>query len=67
MAEVAAVPGAPRPHAPVPREFGRVFRRLLANRRVVLGGAVLLFFALAAALAPLLAPHDPVEQDLLLH
>lgn len=45
---------------------GSVLRRMLANPRVVLGGAVLLFFALAAVFAPLVAPHDPVEQDLML-
>ena len=60
MAEAAAVPGAARPAG------GSAVRRLLANRRVVLGGAVLVFFALAALFAPLIAPHDPVEQDLLL-
>ena len=60
MAETA-VSGAPRPRA-----TGATARRLLANRRVVLGGTVLLFFALAALFAPLIAPHDPVEQDLML-
>ena len=61
MAEAAAFSGA----SPAGRH-GSAIRRLLANRRVVLGGAVLLFFALAAVLAPLIAPHDPVEQDLML-
>ncbi len=61
MAEAAAVPGGSFPHT---RESA--VRRMLANPRVVLGGAVLLFFALAAVFAPLLAPHDPVEQDLML-
>ena len=61
MAEAAAYSGA----APAGRR-GSAVRRLLANPRVVLGGAVLLFFALAAVFAPLLAPHDPVEQDLML-
>ena len=59
MAEAAAVTGAASPR-------GGTVRRLLANPRVVLGGAVLAFFVLAAVFAPLLAPHDPVEQDLLL-
>ncbi|MDE0335907.1 MAG: ABC transporter permease [Defluviicoccus sp.] len=59
MAEAAAVPGA------APLAAGAA-RRMLANPRVALGGAVLVFFALAAIFAPLLAPHDPVEQDLLL-
>ena len=53
MVEAAALPGG-------------AVRRMLANRRVALGGAVLLFFAFAAVFAPLLAPRDPVEQDLLL-
>ena len=61
MAEAAAFSGA----TPA-RTDSSALRRLLANRRVVLGGAVLLFFALAAVFAPLLAPHDPVEQDLML-
>ena len=53
MVEAASIPGA-------------ATRRLPVNLRVVLGGAVLAFFALAAVFAPLLAPHDPVEQDLML-
>ena len=61
MAEAAAFSGA----TPA-RADSSALRRMLANRRVVLGGAVLLFFALAAVFAPLLAPHDPVEQDLML-
>ena len=59
MAEAAALPGPARGR-------GSTVSRLLANRRVVFGGAVLLFFALAAVFAPFIAPHDPVEQDLLL-
>ncbi|MCY4394150.1 MAG: ABC transporter permease [Rhodospirillaceae bacterium] len=61
MAEAAAISGASTAGA-----HGSAARRLLANPRVVLGGAVLLFFALAAVFAPLIAPHDPVEQDLML-
>src|SRR5438876_30756 len=33
--------------------------------RLWAGGAMVLFLLLAAILAPQLAPHDPVEQDLL--
>ncbi|MYF86576.1 MAG: ABC transporter permease [Rhodospirillaceae bacterium] len=60
MAE-AAVPGTP---SPGPRDDA--IGRMLASRRVVLGGGVLALFVLAAVFAPLLAPHDPVEQDLML-
>ncbi len=52
--------------AQLSRASGGAVRRMLANRRVVLGGTVLLLFACAAVFAPLLAPRDPVEQDLML-
>ena len=61
MAEAAALPGPP---SPGPRNDA--IARMLASPRVVLGGAVLVLFVLAAVFAPLLAPHDPVEQDLML-
>jgi dipeptide transport system permease protein len=37
-----------------------------ANGRVLFGAAVLLLLAAVAIAAPLVAPHDPLEQDLLL-
>lgn len=37
------------------------WRRLLASRPFVIGGALLLAIVLAAALAPVLAPHDPLR------
>ena len=61
MAEAAALPGPP---SPGPRNDA--IARMLASPRVVLGGGVLVLFVLAAVFAPLLAPHDPVEQDLML-
>jgi ABC-type dipeptide/oligopeptide/nickel transport system permease subunit len=36
------------------------------NKRVLFGAAVVALLAAAAAAAPLLAPHDPLEQNLLL-
>ncbi|MCS6931827.1 MAG: ABC transporter permease [Acetobacteraceae bacterium] len=41
------------------------FRRCLRSPRVVIGGALVLAVAVAALLAPWIAPHDPQEQDLL--
>jgi len=38
----------------------------LGNGRVLFGAAVLMLLAAVALAAPLLAPHDPLEQDLLL-
>ena len=42
-----------------------ILPRPLHSAKVVVGGAVILFVAFAALLAPLLAPHDPNEQNLL--
>ncbi len=42
-----------------------LLRRVLAEPRAVIGGAIMLFVLLIASFAPLLAPHDPAEQDLL--
>ncbi|MGO4725524.1 MULTISPECIES: ABC transporter permease [unclassified Inquilinus] len=39
-------------------------RRAALNPRVAIGGAGLLLLVGCAVLAPLLAPHDPLEQDL---
>ena len=61
MAEATALPGTP---SPGPRSD--LIGRLMASRRVVLGSGVLALFVLAAVFAPLFAPHDPVEQDLML-
>jgi dipeptide transport system permease protein len=38
----------------------------LGNRRVLFGAAVLALLVLTALAAPLVAPHDPLDQDLLL-
>jgi peptide/nickel transport system permease protein len=40
-------------------------RRLLANREVAIGGAVVLLFVLIACLAPLLSPYDPLQANFL--
>jgi peptide/nickel transport system permease protein len=45
--------------------LGALPRRLLAEPRVCVGGALMLLLLLTAIFAPLLAPHDPGDQDLL--
>lgn len=41
-----------------------ILRRLARNRGAVVGAAVVLLFLLTALLGPLLAPYDPLEQNL---
>ncbi len=41
-----------------------VARRLLRDRKVVVGGGFILFLAVLAIFAPLIAPTDPLAQDL---
>lgn len=40
-------------------------RRLLANRMAVLGGVIVVLFAVLAAAGELVTPHDPLYQDLM--
>jgi peptide/nickel transport system permease protein len=44
------------------RASGRLVRRLLASRGIVMGGVVLVIVAFVALAAPLLAPYDPLVQ-----
>jgi peptide/nickel transport system permease protein len=44
---------------------GAAWRRCLSDPRVVGGGALIVVVATLGLLAPVLAPHDPQEQDLL--
>ena len=48
-----------------PSAFGAAFTQLVRQPRVLIGGGILLIVALAALFAPWVAPHDPLEQDLL--
>lgn len=41
-----------------------IWRRFRRHRLAVLGGIVILFFLVVALLAPLIAPYDPLEQNL---
>ncbi len=53
------------PPARAPSAFRQVLRQLVRQPRVLIGGGILLVVALAALFAPWVAPHDPLEQDLL--
>ena len=57
-ADLNAPAGAEQPH-------GLQFGRLIRQPRVAVGAAILMIMALAAVFAPWVAPHDPLEQDLL--
>ena len=50
-----------RPAKPIPRRWPAPLR----NPKLVFGGGFILLLALLAIFAPLLAPHDPLEQDLM--
>ena len=41
-----------------------VWKRFLSNRIAVVGGVLMGVFLIVAVLAPWVAPHDPLEQDL---
>lgn len=45
-------------------EFRRIVRRLLKNRRAVVGGIVLLVIIFLAIFAPYVTPYDPIKQDI---
>jgi peptide/nickel transport system permease protein len=42
-----------------------MLKALLSDPKIVLGGGFLLLLAVLAVFAPLIAPHDPLEQDLM--
>ena len=44
---------------------GATLRRCLGEPRVQVGGALMIVLLLVAVFAPILAPHDPGDQDLL--
>ncbi|OGG45639.1 MAG: hypothetical protein A3F84_28875 [Candidatus Handelsmanbacteria bacterium RIFCSPLOWO2_12_FULL_64_10] len=48
----------------MPDRLHQLWRRLRKNRLAVAGGALLALFLLIAAVAPWIAPHDPLAQDL---
>lgn len=65
LATAAASPAAPVAHEAVGAERrGRAaWRRLVRRPAAAASALVVLFWIAAAALAPVLAPHDPIDQD----
>jgi len=55
----------PRPAAATRRREGHARAALLRDPKVLAGGGFILLLLLAAILAPVIAPHDPLEQDLM--
>jgi peptide/nickel transport system permease protein len=53
------------PVAPVPSALLSSLKQMARQPRVLVGGGILLVVMLAALFAPWIAPHDPLDQDLL--
>jgi dipeptide transport system permease protein len=53
------------PSVPAPSTLPSALRHIFRQPRVVVGGGILLVVVLAAVFAPWIAPHDPLDQDLL--
>ncbi len=61
---VVAVPTRAEPGTPTSRARGRAtWRRLARNELAVVGGVLLVLVILAAVLAPVLAPYDPLDMN----
>jgi dipeptide transport system permease protein len=65
MAEAGVVTAAPVV-ATAARPRPGVARRLLRDPKVAVAGGFIVFLVIAAIAAPLIAPHDPLQQNLLL-
>ncbi len=65
LATAAASPAAPVAHEAVgaERRCRAAWRRLVRRPAAAASALVVLFWIAAAALAPVLAPHDPIDQD----
>jgi peptide/nickel transport system permease protein len=52
-------------HLPEVPPWRKAMHKLLGHHSLALGSAILVIIALAAIFAPLIAPHDPFEQDVM--
>ncbi|MBI3974979.1 MAG: ABC transporter permease, partial [Armatimonadetes bacterium] len=64
MDEQAVPLRGPAPARVAANFYADAWRRLKRNRAAIAGLAIVDLFALAAVLAPLVAPYDPIAQDL---
>ncbi len=64
MTELAAGGISSEPATDAAPARTHIFRRLLRRKAFVIGATGLILIVLVAAIAPLLAPHDPLKQDL---
>lgn len=53
-------------HSNARLKFLRLIKTILSEPKIAIPGGFLLFLVLVAILAPMLAPHDPLDQDLML-
>ncbi|MEU6621752.1 ABC transporter permease [Streptomyces litmocidini] len=63
-AQTAAVPAEAEPAIKRITQWGEIRHRFMANRLAVVGLIIVGLLLFAAAFAPLLAPYDPLHQDL---
>ena len=64
MTELAAGGISSEPATDAAPARTHIFRRLLRRKAFVIGATGLILIVLVAAIAPFLAPHDPLKQDL---
>lgn len=64
QADPAAAPQGAEPGVARVSQWSDIRHRFLANKLAVVGLAIIIFLILVAVLAPLLAPMDPLKQDL---
>ncbi|MEI4261609.1 ABC transporter permease [Roseovarius sp. D0-M9] len=59
-----AATDTPEPPEPTETPPPKVWRKVLRNSGVMIGGGILAIIVFVAIFAPLIAPHDPIAQDL---
>src|SRR5690349_9916162 len=65
QAEPAATPQGAEPGVARVSQWSDIRHRFFANKLAVVGLVIILLLILTALLAPVLAPYDPLKQDLM--